>query len=175
MFIIRQERETDYKTIKKLVEEAFRNVVHSDHNEHLLVERLRKSDDYIDKLSLVAEFNGQIVGHIMLSKLIIESSEERNDSLALAPLSVLPDYQNKGIGSKLIKEALRLAKETGYKSVIVLGDNKYYSMFGFKPASNWKVKAPFEVADEYFMALELEDGGLDGVRGTVAYSKEFLE
>ena len=175
MYIIRQEREADYEATKKLVKEAFKNIVYSDHQEHLLVERLRKSDAFIDKLSLVTEINGNIVGHIMFTKIIIRNEDNIYESLALAPVSVLPAYQGQGIGTSLINEGLRIAKELGFKSVVVLGDDKFYSRFGFKVASNRGIKAPFEVEDEYFMALELENGEFDGIRGTVVYSKDFLE
>lgn len=111
----------------------------------------------------------------MLTKLYIENDENKYDSLALAPVSVLPEYQNKGIGSKLIRESLNIAKELGFKSVIALGHDKYYPRFGFKPASTWGIKASFPVPDEAFMALELEVGGLDGVTETVIYSKELFE
>jgi predicted N-acetyltransferase YhbS len=95
--------------------------------------------------------------------------------LALAPVSVVPEHQNKGIGSALISESLKIAKEIGFKSVIVLGHDKYYPRFGFKPASTWGIKAPFDVPDEFFMALELGDGALEDISGTVVYSKEFFE
>mgnify|MGYP001453075692 CR=1 FL=1 len=167
---IRQEKETDYKVSENLVEKAFKNAEYSDQKEHLLVAKLRKSDVFVPELSLVAELDGEIVGHIMLTKLIIENEENRYNTLALAPVSVLPEHQNKGVGSKLISEGLKVAKEIGFKSVIVLGPR-----FGFKPASTWGIKAPFEVPNEVFMALELEVRGLEGIRGTVVYSKEFLE
>ena len=173
--IIRQEKETDYKVSENLAEKAFKNAEYSDHKEHFLVERLRKSDVFVPELSLVAELDGENVGHIMLTKLIIENEENRYNSLALAPVSVLPEHQNKGVGSKLISESLKVAKEIGFKSVIVLGHDKYYPRFGFKPASIWGIKAPFEVPNEAFMALELRVRGLEGIRGTVVYSKEFWE
>ena len=172
---IRKENENDYKLSEVVVENAFKNAEHTDHREHFLVAKLRKSDVFVPELSLVAEFDGKIVGHIMLTKLIIEDNENKYESLALAPVSILSEYQNKGIGSKLIRESLKIAKEIGFKSVIVLGHDKYYLRFGFKPASIWGIKAPFDVPDESFMVLELEVGGLDSVTGTVVYSKEFLE
>lgn len=173
--IIRQETEKDYKLSETVVEKAFKNAEHTDHKEHLLVAKLRKSDAFIPELSLVAELDGEIVGHIILTKLLIENEGSNYDSLALAPVSVLPEHQNKGIGSKLISESLKIAKEIGFKSVIVLGHDKYYPRFGFKPASTWGIKAPFDVPNESFLALELEDGSLDRVTGTVVYSKEFFE
>lgn len=175
MYLIRQEKETDYKEVEKLVEEAFKDITYSDHKEHLLVKRLRKSDAFIDQLSLLAEGDGNILGHIMFTRIVIKNEKNEHQSLALAPVSVLPAYQGQGLGSSLIKEGLELAKNLGFKSVVVLGDNKYYSRFGFKPASKWGIRAPFEVVDEYFMALELGYGELEGVEGTVVYSREFLE
>ena len=172
---IRQEREKDYKITEIVVEKAFENEEHTDHKEHFLVAKLRKSDVFISELSLIAELDGKIIGHTMLTKLLIENEGNKYDSLALAPVSVLPEYQNKGIGGQLINESLKIAKEIGFKSVIVLGHDKYYPRFGFKPSSIWGIKAPFDVPDEAFMALELEKGSLDGVIGTVVYSKEFFE
>lgn len=172
--IIRQENERDYTLSEYVVEKAFENAEYSDHKEQFLVERLRKSDAFIPELSLVAVLDGNIAGHIMLTKLIIKNGESSYESLALAPVSVLPQYQNQGIGSMLIKESLRIAKDMDFKSVIVLGHDKYYPRFGFKPASAWSIKAPFDAPDENFMALELESDSLDGVTGIVVYPKEFL-
>jgi len=172
---IRQETEKDYKISEFVVERAFKDEKYSDHKEHFLVARLRKSDGFIPELSLVAVLGEEIIAHIMLTNIFIENGEKKYESLALAPVSVLPEYQNKGIGSKIIIESLRIAKEIGFKSVIVLGHDKYYPKFGFKPASIWGIKAPFDVSDEFFMALELENGSLSGVTGTVVYGKEFFE
>ena len=90
-------------------------------------------------------------------------------------LCVIPEYQGKGIGSKLINVALESARRLGYKSVIVLGHDKYYPKFGFVPASKYGIKAPFDVPDEAFMVKELNDGSLIGVSGIVEYTKEFFE
>lgn len=111
----------------------------------------------------------------MFTKLIIKDEENKHESLALAPVSVLPAYQNKGVGSKIINEGLKLAKEMGFKSVIVLGHDKYYPRFGFKPASIWGIKAAFEVPEKMFVALELKNKGLEGITGTVVYGQEFLD
>lgn len=167
--IIRQEREPDYKLSEYVVEKAFENDEYSDHKEQFLVAGLRRSDAFIPELSLVAEHDGKIVGHIMLTRLHIVNGEKSYESLALAPVSVLPQYQNLGIGSIMVIECLRIAEGMGFKSVIVLGHDKYYSRFSFKPASMWGIKAPFDVPDENFMALELENGSLGGAAGTVVY------
>lgn len=173
--IISEEEEKDYKITEALVEEAFNEIKHSDHKEHILVEKLRKSDKFLPELSLVARFEDETIGHIMFTKLIVDDGRNKYETLALAPLSVLSKYQKRGAGSKLILEGLKIAREIGYKSVIVLGDDNYYQRFGFRPASSWDIKAPFEVEDKFFMALELEDNGLTGITGTVVYGREFLE
>lgn len=106
---------------------------HSDHQEQFLVERLRKSDAFIPELSLVAEDEkGTIAGHILLTKLSIENDSETYESLALAPVSVKPEFQNQGIGGQLIREGHRVAQRLGYQSVILIGHENYYPKFGYK-------------------------------------------
>ncbi|MGG7161388.1 GNAT family N-acetyltransferase [Clostridium baratii] len=169
--IIREENNKDFNEVYEVIRLAFMNAEHTDHNEYNLVNKLRGSEAFVKGLSLVAEDNGKIVGHILLTKIKIGNSE----SLALAPLAVLPNYQKSGIGSKLIIESHKRAKELGYRSVIVLGHPDYYHRFGYEPASRWGIKAPFEVPDESFMAIELIENGLKDVSGTVNYAKEFFE
>jgi len=170
--IIRQETEKDYRETEKLTEEAFRNLEISDHNEHLLVQRLRQSKDFIPELSLVAEMDNKIVGHILFSKITIEGEKE-TESLCLAPVSVLPEYQNQGIGSELIKEGLLKAEDLGFESVLLVGHSTYYPRFGFERASKWDIRCAFEVPDDAFMAIELKIDALKGKSGTVKYPPEF--
>lgn len=169
--VIREENNKDFNEVYEVIKLAFMNAEHTDHNEHNLVNKLRGSEAFVKELSLVAEDNDKIVGHIILTKIKIGNSE----SLALAPLAVLPSYQKNGIGSKLIIESHKRAKELGYSSVIVLGHSEYYPRFGYEPASKWEIKAPFEVPDENFMAIELVKDGLEDVSGIVNYAKEFFE
>ncbi|WP_018393497.1 N-acetyltransferase [Bacillus sp. 37MA] len=171
---IKQELPEDSKVTEKVVKSAFANMEYSDKKEHELVSRIRKSDAFIPKLSLVAMHN-EIVGHILLSKIKIINDNQFAESLALAPLSVLPAYQNKGIGRLLMLEALKKAKELGYNSVVVIGHPEYYPKLGFKKASLWGIKAPFEVPEEAFMALELREHTLDNVSGVVEYPSVFFE
>ena len=173
--IIREENKHDYDKVYELIEESFKNEKLSDHDEQNLVNRLRRSDEFIKELSMIATDHENIVGHIMLTKIIILDKEISHDSLALAPVSVLPEYQGKGIGSLLIKTAIKKAKELGYNSIVVLGHDKYYPKFGFEKASNYEIIAPFEVPDEAFMVLELREESLKHVRGMVQYSKAFFE
>ncbi|MBO9128106.1 N-acetyltransferase [Bacillus sp. 165] len=176
-FIIRQERTEDYSLTENVVERAFADAEHSDHNEHKLVSRIRKSNAFIPSLSLVAvdQNDDKIVGHILLSKLKIRNENRTAESLALAPVSVIPEYQNRGVGKQLIHAALQQAKKMGYESVVVLGHPPYYPKFGFKKASLWGIQAPFEVPDEAFMAMELQEGALGHVSGLVEYPSVFFE
>ncbi|ATP42141.1 GNAT family N-acetyltransferase [Solibacillus sp. R5-41] len=173
---IRQERPEDYSKTEEVVKSAFLDEEYSDKKEHELVHRIRKTEAFIPELSLVAlNQNESIVGHILLSKIKIVDGEKAVESLALAPVSVLPEYQKKGIGSQLIKEVLKKAEEAGFHSVIVLGHSEYYPKFGFKQAKLWDIKAPFDVPDEVFMAIELTEKCLESVRGIVQYSEAFSE
>lgn len=174
--IIKQEQVKDYKITEKVVKRAFANAEHSDNDEHNLVRRIRNSNVFIPELSLVAiNDNNEQVGHILLSKIKIKNEDQVVESLALAPVSVLPEYQNQGVGKLLISKALQKAKELRFNSVVVLGHPEYYPKFGFKKASTWGIKAPFEVPDESFMAVELGGNTLDKVSGVVEYPRVFFE
>lgn len=116
-----------------------------------------------------------LFGHILFSKIKIVNEGKTAESLALAPVSVLPKYQNQGVGRRLIEEGIKAAKELGYGSVIVLGHPEYYPKFGFEKASLWGIKAPFEVPDDAFMVLELSENGLKDHSGVVEYSAAFFE
>ncbi|MEG0385720.1 MAG: N-acetyltransferase [Solibacillus sp.] len=174
--LIRQEHVEDYSKTEEVVKYAFLDEEYSDKKEHELVHRIRKTEAFIPELSLVAlDQEDSIVGHILLSKIKIVDGDQAVDSLALAPVSVIPEYQKKGIGSRLIKAVLKKAEQLGYHSVIVLGHSEYYPKFGFKQAKLWDIQAPFDVPNEAFMALELTGKSLENVRGVVQYSEAFFE
>ncbi|PIF33480.1 putative N-acetyltransferase YhbS [Flavobacterium sp. 9] len=172
---LRQENEKDYKSIFQLIEKAFENEEYSDHKEQFLVERLRKSDAFIPELSIVAEVENEIVGHILLTKLEIKNDTKSFGSLALAPVSVLPEFQGKGIGSKLILYSHKVAKELGYKSIILLGHQDYYPRFGYELTNKYGIEMPFDVPAENCMVIALNENGLSGVKGRVVYPSAFFE
>jgi len=172
---IREENQADHDSVFKLIEHAFEKLALSDHREHFLVQRLRKSSAFVPELSMVAETGGKIVGHILLTKLKIKDGQNEFESLALAPVSVLPEYQGKGIGGMLIQEAHKKARDLGYKSIVLLGHEKYYPKFGYRQADNFGIELPFDVPKENCMVIELTENGLKGVSGTVGYPKEFSE
>ena len=165
---IRKENATDYDAVYSVIKCAFENAEHADGNEQTLVDSLRKGDAFIPELSLVAETEGKIVGHIMFTKAMINGKTV----LVLAPLSVLPEYQRKGIGKALIKEGHRIAKELGYSHSIVLGSEKYYPKTGYTPADDFGIQAPFDVSRQNFMVYIL-DKTKAKLQGTIKYAPEF--
>ena len=166
--LIRQETSNDYEKVYYVVKQAFASAEHSDGNEQDLVVNLRESNNFIPELSLVAIDDNKIVGYILFTKIRIGKYEE----LALAPLAVLPEYQKQGIGKKLIEEGHKKAKKLGYQYSIVLGSERYYPKLGYVPASQYGIKAPFEVPNENFMAIELNNTDVE-ITGVVEYAKEF--
>lgn len=166
--IIRQEAEKDFDEIYQLVTEAFKTAAHSDGNEQDIVSALRKGKDLVPKLSLVAEIEGKLAGHIMFSK----AKVGEDTVLVLAPLSVIPEYQKIGVGTALVKEGHRIAKELGYWHVLVLGSDSYYQRFGYRPAEQFGVVVPEGIPSDNFMAIKLQED-VKQISGKVAFAKEF--
>lgn len=168
MLTIRPEQPKDCVQIYQVITKAFQTAVHSDGNEADLVNKLRVSPSFIPQLSLVAIRDGIIVGHILFT----EAYVGKTAVLALAPLSVLPQYQNQGIGQALIRKGHKIAQKLGYKYSIVLGHDKYYPKTGYIPASQYGIKAPFETTDNNFMAVCLDKSTVR-LNGTIQYDKAF--
>jgi len=173
---IRKEKSFDHNWVVELTEKAFESLEISDHNEGKLVDKLRKAPTFIEELSLVAELNGQVVGHILFTPIIIDNGQLQFQSLVLAPVSVLPEFQRMGIGGQLILAGHQKAVELGFQSVILIGHPEYYPRFGYKPASTWGIKTHYELpSDDVFMAVELTEGALSHVSGMVVFPPEFGE
>lgn len=165
--IVRQEKKQDFNSIYDLHKKAFKQ-----EDESQLVEFIRSSENFIPGLSLVAEKRGKIIGHILFSKIILRGEKEY-ESLLLAPMAVLPEYQNQGVGGTLILKGLDRAKELGFSSIFVIGHKHYYPRFGFQRASTWNITCPFEVPDGAFMAIELQIDSLKGKSGVLRLPKAF--
>lgn len=165
---IRQERDEDEREVYRLIAEAFASAEHTDGKEQDLAAALRKGSAYIPELSLVAETGGEIVGHILFTKAHVG----RDEVLVLAPLSVKPSCQKRGIGTALIAEGHKIAKKLGYSYSLVLGSETYYPRMGYVPAEQFGITVPQGIPAQNFMALKLrEDAG--AVSGAVAYAEEF--
>ena len=168
--LIRKEGNEDFKSIKEVNGLAFGQSQESD-----LIDKLRKKTEFSDELSLVAIFGEKIVGHILFFQVSIVFEKGIHMTLSLGPMSVLPEYQNQGIGGELIRAGLKRAKDLGFKSVIVLGHPEYYPRFGFRKASEWNIKDPFGAPEVAMMATELEKGCLDFGGGIIDYPQEYYE
>jgi putative acetyltransferase len=160
---IRPERPDDAKAIAAVHRAAF-----GKDEEPAIVERLRAGPDFLPDLSLVAEEDGVVVGHTILSRARLDG----RPVLALGPISVLPGRQRDGIGAALMDASLEAARNAGEGLVVLLGHPTYYPRFGFVPASRLAITPPFDVGDEFFMALELHPGAAQG-GGRFAYSPAF--
>jgi putative acetyltransferase len=161
---IREEAPTDRLEIDALLREAFGR-----DDESELVSRLRQ--DGVIGAALVAEADGKIIGHLVLSRLPTQMDGRPVRTLALAPMAVRPQHQRRRVGSRLIEAAIADAKRIGTEAIIVLGHPAYYSRFGFSAELAAKLAAPF--AGPAFMALELVPHALAGTRGAVAYPPAF--
>lgn len=165
MPIIRKEYYGDMDAIRSVHEQAFNQSAEAD-----LVDALRMAGK--TTLSLIAEENRALVGHILFTPVTIDGCPQM--LAAIGPMAVLPRMQQHGIGRLLIRTGIYVCREMGIKALVVLGYPEYYPRFGFVPASGFGLSSPWkDIPDEAFMALELEDGALDRVSGTVRYADEF--
>lgn len=166
--LIRQETSKDYSKIHDLIKRAFETAEHSDGNEHDLVNALRQSDAFVPELALVAEIEGEIAGHILFTK----GKVGVDTVLILAPLSVSPNYQKKGVGTTLMTVAHKIAKEMNYPYSLVLGSEKYYPRVGYTPAEKFDIEVPEGIPSVNFMAIKLTENA-QPIKGAVTYAKEF--
>jgi predicted N-acetyltransferase YhbS len=172
---IRAERPDDGPAIADVVRRAYADVAYSDHREHLMIERLRGTDAYIPALSLLAEIDGAIAGHVLLTKAEIRSPRATVTTLALAPLSVAPEHQSRGVGKRLVNAVHRRAAELGFGSVVLVGIPSYYPQFGYAPLHCYPITLPFEAPADNCMILALTPQALDGVAGRVRYADGWLD
>ena len=174
--IIRQETENDFPQIFEFVKTAFQTSHHSDGTEQNYFLKLRYGSTYIPELSLVMideNDGGRLIGHIMLTKIAVKGvkSMPKNtfEILLLAPVAIALDHRNRGLGSDLIREALKQAKKEGYAAVILTGDPHYYERLGFVSAEKFNIKNKQNIPNENVLIYELVAGILEGIEGTVDF------
>jgi len=166
---IRFEKPEDIPFIRSVNEQAFDRLA-----EARLVDKLRLA--CADNLSLVADDNGSIVGHIMFTPVQVTDGIQKMQGMGLAPMAVLPSRQRQGIGALLVEYGLQILREKGVPFVIVLGHPEYYPRFGFKPAARFNIKSQWEgVPDEAFMILIMDDKAMQNASGIVMFRDEFNE
>jgi putative acetyltransferase len=155
--IVRAETPEDVRAIDVVNLSAFQG-----EREAQLVEEVRRSSYFVPDLSLVAELNGRIVGHLLLVRAELRSNGAAKEVLALGPMSVVPSQSHRGIGSELVEAAVARAKPLGYGAIVVAGPPQYYHRLGFSPAERWGLRTNINVPEEAFSAMELQEGALDG-------------
>ncbi|MFN8534102.1 MAG: N-acetyltransferase [Dehalococcoidia bacterium] len=166
--LIRPETPADEAAIRAVNVAAFGQPAEAD-----LVEAIRAADAVT--VSLVAVEDDQIVGHILFSPAWIEGIDWRMDAVGLGPMAVLPEWQRRGIGSRLVEAGLNACRALGHPVCGVLGHPAYYPRFGFRPASAIGVRCEFPASEEAFMLLALRDRALAGAHGVFHYRPEFGE
>ncbi|MHB9031824.1 MAG: GNAT family N-acetyltransferase [Anaerolineae bacterium] len=175
---LRLENEQDFGEVEQLTREAFWNHYSPGCSEHLVVHKLRSSAAFVPELDYVAIEDNRIVGSIFYSKMFFGPEHRMSeDVLAFGPISVLPAYQRRGIGRRMIACTTSKARELGYKAVLITGDSRYYNPLGFTTASRYGVHLKgIPAADEavFFMAMELEAGYLSSHPGVYDFDQSFV-
>jgi putative acetyltransferase len=166
LLTIRPETASDREAVFRVEADAF-----GQDDEAGLVDLLRANDKAL--LSLVAELDGELVGHILFTPMSIESPSGSHAAVCLGPLAVATPHQRQGIGGKLIEAGLGELRSAGHRAVFLQGHPSYYPRFGFRPAREFDCH--YEDDRDAFMALELYPGALDDVSGNVKYAPEFDE
>lgn len=165
--IIRQERPEDFEIIDQIHDLAF------GHDwESKLIRNLRTEEGYDPILSLVAEHEGKVIGHILFSRITIESPVSSVPALILAPLAVFKEYRGIKAGTELVSEGIRIAKERNEKMILVYG-HRFYERFGFTMAHEKGIFRPNPVKGELVRLLELEENAADGAMGVIKYPVSF--
>lgn len=163
--LIRAEKECDRDPVRALNISAFETL-----SEANLVDALRQHVQ--TTVSLVAEENGEVIGHIMFSPVSL-SGHPNLKVMGLAPMAVKPAHQKKGVGSALIRAGLDQCRQLGFSAAVVLGHPQYYPRFGFLPSSKFGIDSEYDVPEEVFMAVELRPDALSGKTGKVRYHSAF--
>lgn len=163
---VRLETEFDYGEVENLVREAFWDVYKPGCDEHLVLHKLRKSSAFISELHFIACVSQKIIGNIVYSKAYVKNdADERFEVLCMGPISVLPEYQRKGVGSLLLNESIKKTKQLKYKAIVIFGNPKYYSKFGFKNAKLYNITTSDGHNFDAFMVLDISDNKLAGIEG----------
>lgn len=172
---IRWEKHEDYRRVEEITREAFWNVYRPGCYEHLVIHRLRQSPDFIPELDFVALSGDKLVGSIIYSHAnIVKDNGRRQEVLTFGPLSVLPEWQGKGVGAALIEHSQKAAAGLGYKACIIYGDPEYYKAFGFAGAAKYYISPPDGKYIKALLVHELQEGVLGGSPGRFFASPSFM-
>jgi predicted N-acetyltransferase YhbS len=171
---IRMETKDEYHQVEEMTMRAFWNKFKPGCDEHYLVHQLRQDSSYLPSISRIALYQGEIIGCIMYSKSKVIDGDSTHEVITFGPLCVDPLYQGCGVGELLMKETIELAKNEGYKGIVIFGEPDYYPRFGFVNCDNYHITTKDSQNFDAFMAYELIPGGLANVRGKF-YEAEVFE
>jgi putative acetyltransferase len=166
----RQENHGDHTAVADIHRQAFGRELEGE-----IAANLRIGGEFIPDLSLVAESDGKVVGHIILSRLRYDVATSECRLLALGPIGVLPNFQKQGVGTSLMNEAIRRSRELGFLGIALIGHPTYYPRFGFQPASRFGIVLPYKVPDDVAMVLALFEESLTGCEGSVLFPPAFVD
>lgn len=160
---IRDETATDVTEIEAVTLAAFLNTPHTSHTERFIVSALRNAGKLA--ISLVADAGGRVIGHVAVSPVTV--SDSALGWFGLGPIAVMPEHQRSGVGSRLVRETLRILRDQGAAGCVVLGEPRYYSRFGFQVDPCLTLP---DVPPEYFQVLSFDSSR---PQGTVSYHEAF--
>jgi len=163
--LLRPEEEKDYNLVENLTREAFWNVYKPGCDEHLLIHNMRNKKEFIKDLDYVAVFNDEVIGNIVYAQAKIIGVNKEYDVITFGPVSVLPMYQKRGVGKKLIEHTVTKAKEMGFNAIMIYGNPKYYERFGFKNSREYSITDMEGNYNDALMALELYPKSLKNING----------
>lgn len=163
MIKIRKETEADYKIVEEITRKAFYNLYVEGCVEHYLVHKMRSHKDFISDLDFVIELDGQIIGNIMYTKAkLTDESGEEKEILTFGPVCILPQFQRRGYGKKLMEYSFQQAEKMGYDVIVIFGSPANYVSRGFKSCKKYNVCVENKKFPAAMMVKELVQNSLDG-------------
>lgn len=172
---IRPEREEDYHATEEMTMRAFWNKHHRGCDEHLLVHKLRRSEDYLPELSRILVKDGKVIGCIMYSRAWLKKGGETKEILTFGPLCVDPDWHGTGVGKMLLEETLELARKAGYSGIVIFGEPDYYPLRGFVTCDKLGITTSEGKNFDAFLGYELIPGGLSTFGGSFYEASVFQD
>lgn len=176
VYTFRTETPNDYREVENLTREAFWNVYQPGCDEHYIVHIMRGQPEVVTELNDVCLLGGRIVGHIFYTRTKVAAQDGRVfPVLSFGPVSVHPDVQHTGIGSRLITSTMQRAAQMGFSGIVITGNPKYYHRFGFFPASDFGIVSDDGSSFPELMAAPLAPGSLSGVSGRMYFAPGFSQ
>lgn len=170
--VIRNERLEDYRKVEELTREAFWNLYFPGCEEHVVINKLRKHEDFIPELTFVVELDGEIIGSIFYShSKVISKNGTEYKTITFGPVCISPKYHRQGIGRMMITHSIEEAKKLGYKGILTLGYSYHYEPYGFKGAKAYNISMQDGKFYKGLLALPLSEGGLDNIEGYASFTK----